>query len=286
MKLLISETANSASGSQSRKEHFEKRRTLARYCYEPACGGGGGRGLFPRGTKSKRRDFIKPLSPYFQEPNCGGGGGKGGQAKPISTEEELNPHPLPSYWHEPCCGGGGGREEDVQVSLYEVIHKITIPRRLVAVTVLVRFAKPTSQDWTQDTGLPEEILKKPRVTNEVGKGIPFEILRPTSAAIKINLSGSQTKNFRIDYGIDFDHFFDNPSRLNNRTFFEYNDVFWCDTTANTFRITYNFPSYLRLDNMKPYPVCLHGGNEISWEINDYPANQKLKLAIKGLMGSK
>lgn len=63
--------------------------------------------------------------------------------------------------------------------------------------------------------------------------------------------------------------------------FSYADNFWFNQIANLFKITFNFPPRIRLEEIDPLPIDIEEGNKLLWRRESWPQNRKLKLKMKG-----
>jgi hypothetical protein len=238
---------------------------LSRYVVEPAAGGGGG------------RPALRNLPVYRIERATGGGGGK------------HRPRYVPFYRPERAAGSGGGAAPSSDSVEYSLDNRLDPRRSMVNVTVMVNCLSFSPSEWRQDIGIPEDAILNPKVNRSSGASLPWEFVNgPSSAAILVKppRDGKKLKRFHIDYTVRFQDFFDELHPEEARMRFDYIDVFWSTYTAKLLSITYHYPAYLSISNIKPLPFNLLEGNRLVWERQDFPKNQRLKIRIEGTFGKR
>jgi hypothetical protein len=217
---------------------------------------------------------------YRYEEGAGGGGGP--SVDPTCVE-------LRTYEFEAGAGGGGGNHDSEQrkVTLYAVDHKIEYQQRRVAVQVSLNFPKAVNEEWRQTVGVPEDAIQQLQAHDDEGNALQKKIDDPDRAVIVVNDDQRRLRAIRIFYKLPFDRLFNRVDRVSrNRLRFQYSDLFWCDLSADVFRVSFNYPDYLKIDTVDPMPFELRSSNEMSWTVEDYHADARFKVRLDGVLGSR
>ncbi len=210
----------------------------------------------------------KQKQSHIYEMNCGGGGGPAGQdCAQLTHEFETN------------CGGGGGPDRKIERVDYVIEHVVDLKRKRVNVEVKVNLKNYYENIWKQVIGVAEERIFEPKCFESKGGKKLASDFEGDAVVVTLKEKDHVSTNFVISYGLRLEDFFNEYETESQR--FKYADSFDCDYLADLFKISFNFPDYMRIHTIRPLPVDFSKENKLIWVRDSVRQHNRLRIQMEG-----